>query len=439
MTGVTNNKRHALVFGGTGLLGWGVVNELLSGYPERGDAAFDRVTAVTNRPLKLEDTYWPGTASPSSSSSLSGIPELQICSGVDLLQEDLADTLENGVPGIEGVTHVFYFVFTSFPSDFEHECALNCGMMRRVAAAMNKLCPGLESFVYSGGTRGYGIYDPSIAFSTPLEERMASQLPESYAKTVAYPWFREILTAAAKGRGWAWTEVCPDVVVGFSPIGSGYSLALHWAQYLSLYAFNHGVGIPDPNAAAEGRRKAVVEVPFPGTAAGFDARFTPVSTRTLGRISIFASLGLDLAGKKQKPLDRQVVNALDDPTPTTFCELWPEIAGWFGLVGVGPPSSSSSDEDEDNTDKAGGDAPSEYIAKHRHLFAEHGRPRGVTAGVGAGSKQLDAVGYWLNFDRPLSAEKLRDAGYAFAERRPQPAAAAWMEAFERFRAAGIIF
>lgn len=99
---MARSNRHALVFGGTGLIGWGVVNELLSGYPEQG--VFDRVTAVTNRLLKLEDTYWP--------EALPGLLELQICSGVDLLNgtgEDLAATLEKSVLGVEGVTHVFYF------------------------------------------------------------------------------------------------------------------------------------------------------------------------------------------------------------------------------------------------------------------------------------------------------------------------------------------
>ena len=233
---------------------------------------------------------------------------------------------------------------------------------------------------------------------------MASQLPEDYAETVTYLWFREILTEAARGRGWSWTEVCPDVVVGFSDIGSGYSLALHWAQYLSLYAFKHGI--------CDSSAKKRVEI----TEAGYDAHFTPVSTRILGRISIFASLTPDELGG-------QVDNTLDSSTPTTFRKLWPEIAGWFGLTGVGPS----------NNDYSLG--PSEYISRHRHLFERHGFPKGVTAGVCAGSKQLDAVGYWLSFDRQFSADKLRSV--CFAEE--QSPAGSWMEAFAKFKLAEIIF
>ena len=52
-------------------------------------------------------------------------------------------------------------------------------------------------------------------------------------------------------------------------IGSGYSISLHWAQYLSLYAFNHG--IHDSNAEKR------AEIHFPGTEAGYDAHFTQFS------------------------------------------------------------------------------------------------------------------------------------------------------------------
>ncbi|RYP71099.1 hypothetical protein DL771_005033 [Monosporascus sp. 5C6A] len=273
-------------FGGTGLIGPGVVNELLSSYLEHG---VQRAS--------------------------SGVPELQICSGIDPLDgsdEDFAATLTKRVPGVEGITQIFYLVFSSFSNDFEHERVLNCGIIRRMIGAVNIICPSLESFVHSGGTQGYGIYVPNGTFKGPLEEHMTSQLPDDHAKTVSYP----------------------------CPIGSGYSLALHWAQYLSLYAFNHGI--------RDSKAEKTVEIPFPGTKAGFDARFTPVSTRILGRISIFPS-------PDPKKVGGEVINTLNDLNPSAPRELWPEIAGWFGLVGVGPSENGSSL------------APSDYVSKHKHI------------------------------------------------------------------------
>lgn len=97
--GTTN---HAIVFGAAGLLGWSVVNQLLSNYPEAG--TFAKVTAVINRPVAEKDMYWPGETS--------GRPELQIVSGVDLLQgtgENLANVLREKVRDVGGITHAFYF------------------------------------------------------------------------------------------------------------------------------------------------------------------------------------------------------------------------------------------------------------------------------------------------------------------------------------------
>lgn len=233
---------------------------------------------------------------------------------------------------------------------------------------------------------------------------MADDLPEDYAKTVAYPWFRQILTEAGKGRGWPWTEVCADAVIGFTPHGSAYSLALHWAQFLSLYAFNNRTTGEKP------------EVAFPGTQAVYDSLSTPVSETSLGRVSIYAALHPEeCAGK--------VINAVDNDRPVTFGELWPRIADWFGLVGVGPRDGMPAVK------------PGEYIAEHQHQFLENGLPKAVKDGVGAGRMQLDSIGWWLTFDRQLSPERLRVCG--FTEQRDP--IEGWLRAFGQFENAGLIF
>lgn len=287
------------------------------------------------------------------------------------------------------------------------ECQLNTNMMASVAGAMNILAPELESFVYAGGTRGYGIYIPGGTFKAPLTESMADTLPADYEKTVAYPHFRRVLTEASKDRSWSWTEICPDAVVGFTPNGSAFSLALHWGQYLSLYARNH-------------RDNETTEVPFPGNETAYHAKFTPVSTRILGEIAVYAALNQDKCSGK-------ILNAADRAEPTTWAELWPKLVHSFGMVGVGPVSEDSLAGD----DKL---KPGEYVTKYKHLFAEAGLPKGLTCGVGDGHQQLDAVGTWLTFDRQLSLARLRSVGY---DREVDPAVG-WLDAFEKFREAGII-
>ena len=97
---------HALVLGASGLAGWAVVDELLANYPAAG--TFKRVTALVNRPLKLQDSFWP---SPSPER-----PELSLVSGANLLDDDFAGFLEQHVPDVASVTHVYYFGAPSSPA-----------------------------------------------------------------------------------------------------------------------------------------------------------------------------------------------------------------------------------------------------------------------------------------------------------------------------------
>ena len=93
---------HALVLGASGLLGWAVVNELLSPR-STSSPRFAKVTALVNRPLQLEDAFWPEPAA--------SRPELALRSGVNLSASDeqVRRALRENVPDISTVTHLYYF------------------------------------------------------------------------------------------------------------------------------------------------------------------------------------------------------------------------------------------------------------------------------------------------------------------------------------------
>lgn len=90
------SEKVALVFGASGVTGWAFVNEILNDYPRKG--LWNGVLAFTNRPLSVEQSYWPTD------------DRLSITSGINLLegtQEEL-EAKSTKVLGINNVTHVFY-------------------------------------------------------------------------------------------------------------------------------------------------------------------------------------------------------------------------------------------------------------------------------------------------------------------------------------------
>lgn len=95
-------QNHAVVIGASGLIGWGVVDELLS-QDSIAPGIFGRVTTVVNRPINRDDTFWPGKH-PSQ-------PKLLMVDGINLMddEEKVTDMLKDKIPDADTITHVFYF------------------------------------------------------------------------------------------------------------------------------------------------------------------------------------------------------------------------------------------------------------------------------------------------------------------------------------------
>ncbi|KAK0647305.1 Short chain dehydrogenase sirS [Lasiodiplodia hormozganensis] len=383
------SENHALVFGASGLAGWAVVDELLSNYPAHG--TFRKVTALVNRPLKLEDSWWPAP-SPDR-------PELELIAGVNLLNgsvEEFTAFLKDKVKGVDTVTHVFYFAYKQ-EDDWSVETRVNTGMFERVVGAVDTLARGLKFFVFPSGTRGYGIHVPGGLHKAPLVETM-DPLPEPYRSNVFYYNYQSTLRTASADKPWTWAEIRPDAIIGFSPTGSTYNLTAHWATYLSAFALVHGRG---------------ARVPFPGTAAGWaDAPSNDASSAIIARAAIWASLHPDVSSG-------QLFNIADEEKPLAMSERWPRLAAWFGLEGVGPAS-----EGEEVL------RPGKFVERHKEVLER----AGVKGASVWQAEALDTVGECYAFDRRLGLGKIRAAG--FVEERD--AVESWWRAFERFREAGMI-
>lgn len=188
--------------------------------------------------------------------------------------------------------------------------------------------------------------------------------------------------------------------IGFVPNGSAFNLAAHWATYLSLYALVQGAG---------------AGVPFPGTLKAYDSLYNEASAEIIAKSTVWASL------HPEQTRDGQIFNVADQTKPESMRERWPKLAAYFGLEGTAPVAG---DEQEAVL------KPSEYIKKHQNVLEKNG----VKSSAVFKGEFLDSYGYYLDFDRHLSLEKLRKAGFR-EELDPNES---WFKAFERFKTAGMI-
>jgi len=154
-------------------------------------------------------------------------------------------------------------------------------------------------------------------------------------------------------------------------------------------------------------------VAFPGTKDSYNALFTEASSDMIGRLSIWASLHPDKAGGGQR------FNVADSAVPSSMSIRWPQLAAYFGLIGVGP--------EDGVVEKL---LPSQYVQKHQQILQSRcKRPAEIFKAA-----FLDQYGFWLAKDRQFSMVKARKAGFTL----DVDPSLAWIEAFDRLRAAGML-
>ncbi|KAI9371742.1 hypothetical protein BJX61DRAFT_548093 [Aspergillus egyptiacus] len=387
---------HALVFGASGITGWGVVNALLSDYPTPD--AFSRITALTNRPLSVDDSQWPASK------------KLSVVSGLDLLSGDQAsfeESMRQRVPQIESVSHVFFFAYL-FDAEPEKEIQINVDLLRRAVTAVDSLSAKLSAVVIPTGVKTYGVHlldQFPNSDNLPLTESLPP-IPEPFKSKLFYYDQIDLLERLSAAKPWIFCDLIPDIVVGFVPNNNAYCLAQWLALYLSLYAEINGPG---------------AEVPFPGTMKSWNIKSNDSSQDIIGRFAVYASLHPETtAGQRY--------NVADNAQWSTWSVKWPIICQYFGLRGVAPPSQGS------------GPDPSAYVLENRDRWFEMERKYGLKTGRAGNDRSLAVVPNFLmsqfDFDRQVDLSKMHQAwGEAKEEIDIQ---GAWHTAFDRFRAARII-
>ncbi|KAL9088367.1 MAG: hypothetical protein Q9159_003141 [Coniocarpon cinnabarinum] len=386
------NQFHALVFGASGVSGWAIAKECLK-YPT--PETFHRVTALTNRPLAHEDSLLPTDS------------RLHLASGVDLTQSVSAvqALLKEKVALVETVTHVFFTAYIETP-DYPSLVQVNKDLLETAMKAVDQLCGAthLQHVILQTGGKAYGVefVNQGVKIPAPLSEKLPRV--QEHADKIFYYHQYDSLAALAKGKPWTFTEVRPDVIVGFTPGTNFMNAAQGLGFYLTLWRAIHGDGS---------------DVPFPGSQKAWTNKHTDTSQDILARFEIFAALNGDKTGNGRS------FNSSDGPV-VTWEEKWPRIAAFFGLKGTGPGKDSGKMGAMDKWAK-------DNEGKWKELEQKNGLKTGIYEKYSWGF--IDGVTIAFDFDRQYDMSAVREAGFQEMVDTVQDG---YVAAFQRMRKAKII-
>ncbi|PGH32521.1 hypothetical protein GX50_04695 [[Emmonsia] crescens] len=390
MAAASNNHRHALVLGASGISGWAFINQLLHDYPRSG--IWGRVTGITMRPMNEEEvSYWPKDE------------RLQLVSGVDFVgdsEEALKGKFSSGIVDVESVTQVYYLV--SLPDSK----ALDS--LRKAVTLIDNLAPNLEFIQLQYGTFIYGTcFTDDFYMPVPLSETLPP-LRRPWADRLPYFNLSRWMEEFSDGKSWKWCETRPDDIIGFLPRPNGYNVAYPIAMFLSLYVYIHGKG---------------AQCPFPGSFGGWKALSNDAGADMIAKSAIHLSLSSSTS------INGQGFNVASSSVPWNWERKWPVICSWFGLDGTPPVDCERSET------KTPG--PDEYIRNHEEEYKKMAMEYGLK-GWKVASPSMDGSENWgltkLNFDRQVDLQKIKATGYMDEESKAET----WIRTLEQMRAAKVI-
>ncbi|KAH7395595.1 hypothetical protein BKA64DRAFT_62366 [Cadophora sp. MPI-SDFR-AT-0126] len=298
---------HALILGASGISGWGILNQIGT-YPT--STFFSHITGTTTRPFSLEKAHLSAT-------------DTRYClvSGIDFTKrvEEVAKLLKDKVPSAETISHVFFtaYVHKDDPDELKE---VNTTLVRTAIIAIEMVSTNLKTVIMQTGGKGYGAQYP-LKLNTPFSESLP-RIPSPYAESVFYYSQVDVLKELSAGKSWTFTEIRPDVVVGFVPGSNVMNFAQGLGMYLALCKEVNGGGS---------------SVPFPGTENGFRAFHTDTSQDILARMEIFAAINIDNCG------NGEAFNVGNETV--SWSQVWPGVCQYFGLIGEGPEEGGQSIEE----------------------------------------------------------------------------------------------
>jgi nucleoside-diphosphate-sugar epimerase len=387
-----DSAKTALVFGASGIIGWGVTNNLLD-FPT--PTTFEHIIALTNRPLTKAQALWPNNS------------RLEVHSGIDLSTSvDIVTSQLRQISHIAQVTHIYFASYVGHNLPYLERKAANVAILANAIQAITSLTSKLDSVVFFGGGKAYGLefaaeLPPTVRPKTPFRED-TPRLPKPWGDNVFYyAQYDKLVQLHNQMKGaWRFAEIRPDAVVGFVPAGNPMNIAQNLGLWLSLVKEIDGED---------------AEVVFPGSRKAYTAKHSDTSQDLVGRFTIHASL-------QGNATDGQIFNIADGVT--TWEEDWPKICALFSLRGVGPKAATMTSKD--------------WVMAHQDRWAGWVEKYGLKEGV-LEANDWDFIDFVMTVetDRHMDLQRARDVGFA-DEIQSSDVVKGYAVAFRRMREAKMI-
>jgi nucleoside-diphosphate-sugar epimerase len=148
---------------------------------------------------------------------------------VDLLHPEASI---EALSGQNDITHIV-FAALQFRQNLAEQVAPNRALLANLVRAVEKASPKLQRVILMQGGKAYGCH--LGPFRTPAKESDPRHMPPNF-----YYAQEDFLRSESKGKGWDWTVLRPEAVIG-PAIGNPYNLLMLIAVYALI---SKSLGLP---------------------------------------------------------------------------------------------------------------------------------------------------------------------------------------------------
>ncbi|WP_345954299.1 SDR family oxidoreductase [Mucilaginibacter sp. PAMB04168] len=220
---------------------------------------------------------------------------------VDLLNRE---ECQEKLIGLKEITHIFYAAFQDRPT-WAELVQPNLAMLTNVVDAVEPIAENLQHISLM---QGYKVYGAHLGpFKTPAKESDGGHMPPEFNIDQ-----QDYLESKQKGKNWTWSAIRPSVVAG-TALGNPMNLVLVIAVYASI---SKELGLP---------------LRFPGKPGAYDTLLEMTDAGLLAKATVWAATNEQCANQAFNITNGDLFR---------WNELWPKIAGYFGLE-TAPPLTMS--------------------------------------------------------------------------------------------------